>query len=54
MYPDNTLAIFTIHLAQTIDLGKSTDWEVGIFTCQPPIKRPRGVVAFDIVGETKY
>jgi len=37
MYPNNTVATFTIHLAQTIDLGSSTDWEAGLgeFSCQP-------------------
>ena len=35
VYPDNTLAAFTIPLAQRIDLGLNDDWEVGIteFSC---------------------
>ena len=49
IFPDNTLATFTIHLAQTIDLGKSSDWEVGLceVSYQPP--RPQiinGVIDF--------
>jgi len=28
VFPDNTLTAFTIHLAQPIDLGSSSDWEV--------------------------
>jgi len=28
--PGNTLTAFTIHLAQSIDLGSSSDWEVGL------------------------
>ena len=30
VYPDNTLTAFTIHLAQPIELGSSSDWEVGV------------------------
>ena len=30
VYPDNTLTAFRIHLAQPIDLGSSSDWEVGL------------------------
>jgi len=30
VFPDNTLTAFTNHLAQTIDLGSSSDWEVGL------------------------
>jgi len=30
LYPDNTRAVFTTHLADPIDLGTSTDWEVGL------------------------
>jgi hypothetical protein len=38
LYPDNTLAAFTCHLAQKINLGSTTDkWVGGIceFTCTP-------------------
>ena len=31
LYPDNTRAVFTTHLAQLIDLGtSSSEWEVGL------------------------
>jgi len=30
MFPDNSLAAFTIHLAQSNDLGTTSDWEVGL------------------------
>ena len=30
LYPDNTQASFTCHLAQPIDLGSTSDWEVGL------------------------
>ena len=30
VFPDNTLTAFTIHFAQTIDLGASSHWEVGL------------------------
>ena len=38
IYPDNKQAAFTIHLAQPIDLGSSSDWEVGLreVTYKPP------------------
>jgi len=29
IYPNNTQATVTINLAQPIDLGSSSDWEVG-------------------------
>jgi hypothetical protein len=38
LYPDNTVAVFTCHYAQPINLASTTDkWEVGIceFTCSP-------------------
>jgi len=30
VFPDITLTAFTIHLPQPIDLGSSSDWEVGL------------------------
>ena len=36
IYPDNTQTAFTSHLAQPIDLGKSSDGEVGL--CQVTYK----------------
>jgi hypothetical protein len=38
IYKDNTLAAFTVHLAQTKELDSKEKWEVGLreFTCHPP------------------
>ena len=30
LYPDNTRAVFTTYLAHPIDLGTSSEWEVGL------------------------
>ena len=30
VFPDNTLTLFSIQLAQPIDLGSSSDWEAGL------------------------
>ena len=30
LYPDNTQAVFTTHLAHPFDLGTSSEWEVGL------------------------
>ena len=30
IFPDNSLTVFTIQLAQPIDLGQSSNWEVGL------------------------
>jgi len=53
IYPDNTLTTFTIHLAQPIDLGTSSNWEVGI--CEISYKPPRRLiisgVILDFTGE---
>jgi hypothetical protein len=38
LYPDNTLATFTTHLAQPISLDPNERWEVGVceVSCSPP------------------
>jgi len=38
IYKDNTLAAFTVHLAQTKELDSEEKWEVGLreFTFHPP------------------
>jgi len=38
IYKDNTLAAFTVKLAQPIDLGTDENWEVGLceIACPPP------------------
>jgi hypothetical protein len=45
-HPENTLAEFTIQLAQRIDLGSTDNWEVGLceFSC-PPSVRPIDVIS---------
>jgi len=30
LYPDNTRAVFTTHLAPPFGLGTSSEWEVGL------------------------
>ena len=54
IFPDNTLVTFTIHLAQPIDLGTSSDWEVGL--CENTYKPPRleliSGALIDIIRET--
>ena len=42
LYPDNTQASFTCHLAQPIDLGSTSDWEVGL--CEVSYFPPKRVV----------
>ena len=39
IYPNNTQATFTINLAQPIDLGSSSDLEVGL--CEISYKPPK-------------
>jgi hypothetical protein len=38
LYPTNSLAVFTVELAQPIVLNSNCDWEVGLceFSCVPP------------------
>jgi hypothetical protein len=52
IYPSNTLAAFTIQLAQDIDLHPSEKWEVGLseFSCPAPHTGTFGNVT--IVGDT--
>jgi len=39
LYPDNTRAVFTTYLAHPIDLGTSSEWEVGL--CEISYGAPR-------------
>ena len=52
IYKDNTLAAFTVKLAQPIDLGTDENWEVGPceITCPPPTAGTLNPVL--IVGDT--
>jgi len=52
-HPKNTLAEFTIQLAQRIDLGLTDNWEVGLceFSCPPPQKAPN-MKPIEVIGET--
>ena len=52
-HPNNTLAEFTIQLAQRIDLGSTDNWEVGLceFSC-PHVKPANNDKPVDVVGET--
>ena len=52
VYPNNTLAAFTIPLAQQIDLGSNDVWEVGIaeFT-YPPILEGTYTHGVTVIGD---
>jgi len=52
VHPANTLAEFTIQLAQSIDLGSRDNWEVGSreFSCPPSY--PITVKPYELAGET--
>jgi len=50
LHPKNTLAEFTIQLAQRIDLGSTDNWEVG-FSCPPPL-RSGNIKPVGVIGET--
>src|SRR5215510_10368326 len=52
VYPENTLAAFTIPLAKQIDLGSSDAWEVGIteFT-YPPILEGTYTHSVTVIGD---
>ena len=47
LYPDNTQADFTCHLAQPVDLGTSSDWELGV--CEVTYFPPKRIVMRDSV-----
>ena len=47
IYPDNTQAAFTIHLAQPIQLDSSSDWEVGL--CEITYKPPKRQIINGVV-----
>ena len=51
VHSSNTLAEFTIQLAQRIDLGSTDNWEVGLceFSCPP---KSGTLKPIEIVGET--
>jgi len=51
-YPKNTLAEFTIQLAQRIDLDSTDNWEVGLceFSCPPP--KSGTLKPIEVIGET--
>ena len=52
IYPDNTQAAFTRHLAQPFDLGTSSDWEVGVgeVTYKPPRRQIFNGVVFEFIS----
>ena len=54
IYPDNTKAAFIIHLQQPINLGTSSDWEVGVceVSYKPPKRHILNGVIIDFIGET--
>ena len=54
VYPDNTMKTFTIHLAQPIDLGSSSDWEVGLaeLSYKAPNKQIMQGSPVDVISST--
>jgi len=52
IYPDITQAAFMSHLAQPIDLGTSSDWEVGVgeVTYKPPRRQIFNGVVFEFIS----
>jgi hypothetical protein len=52
IYPRNTIAEFTVQLAQRIDLGSTDSWDVGHceFSCPPPAVG--ALKPIDVIGET--
>jgi len=52
VYPNNTLAAFTIPLAQQVNLGSNEDWEVGIteFT-YPSSDAGTYTYSFKVIGD---
>jgi hypothetical protein len=55
-HPDNSLAEFTVQLAQRIELGLTECWEVGLwkFSCPPPkpidvVGTPNALVYCDLI-----
>jgi len=54
VFPDNSLTAFTIHLAQQIDLGTSSDWEVGFaeISYKAPNRQVMQGAVFDVISST--
>jgi len=54
VFSDNTLTAFTIHLAQPIDLGTSSDWKVGLteISYKAPNRQVMQGTAVDIISST--
>jgi len=52
VFPDNTLTAFTTHLAQPIDLGASSDWEVGLteLSYKAPNRQIMNVALVDVIS----
>ena len=54
VFPDNSLPAFTIHLAQPIDLGTSSDWEVGLaeISYKAPNRQVMQGAVVDLISST--
>jgi hypothetical protein len=53
LFADNTIATFTIHLAQPIELGSIDNWEVGFYELTYPLHYSTGLYAgITVVGDT--
>jgi len=51
-HPANTLAEFTIQLAQRIDLGSNDNWEVGLCEFNSPPPKSGTLIPLEVVGVT--
>ena len=52
MYPQNTLAAFTAHLAKPIDLGSTERWEVGVSEITSPAIQVGTIRAMIVLSNT--
>jgi len=52
VHSSNTLAEFTIQLAQRIDLGSTDNWEVGLCKFSSPPLKSGTLKPIDVIGET--
>ena len=52
IFPDNTIAAFTVKLAHPVDLGSNDKWEVGVCEFSYPPSKTGTVSAYHIVGNS--
>jgi hypothetical protein len=52
LFPDNTLAAFTVKLAKPVDLGSTDKWEVGVCEISYHPHKTGTVSSYNFVGNT--